>query len=192
MTTLFRSVVCLLLSVVAVLAFAAEVEGVKLADKVRLGDAGPELVLNGAGVRTRVFFKVYVGALYLQQKSTSSEAALADTGAKRVAMHLLRDLTADQLFSALNDGLRNNHTPEQLAAIELQVKQLEGIFNAVKSAKAGEVILLDFVPGSGTRVVVNGDTRGTIPGEDFSRALLRIWLGETPADAGLKKAMLGG
>lgn len=192
MSTLFRSGLCLLLSVVAGLAFAAEVEGVKLADKVRLGDAGPELVLNGAGVRTRVFFKVYVGALYLQQKSKSSEAALADTGAKRVAMHLLRDLTADQLFAALNDGLRNNHTPEQLAAIELQVKQLEGIFNAVKSAKAGEVILLDFVPGSGTRVVVNGDTRGTIPGEDFSRALLRIWLGENPADAALKKAMLGG
>lgn len=54
------------------------------------------------------------------------------------------------------------------------------------------MILLDFVPGSGTRVVVNGDTRGTIPGEDFNRALLRIWLGENPADAGLKKAMLGG
>lgn len=173
-------------------ALAAEVEGVKLADKVRLGEAGPELVLNGAGVRTRVFFKVYVGALYLQQKKNSAEAALADPGAKRVAMHLLRDLTADQLFAALNDGLRNNHTPEQLAAFEPQAKQLEGIFNAVKSAKAGEVILLDFVPGSGTRVVVNGDTRGTIPGEDFSRALLRIWLGENPADAGLKKAMLGG
>lgn len=90
---------------------AAEVEGVKLADKVRVGDAGPELVLNGAGVRTRVFFKVYV---------------------------------------------------------------------------------LDFLPGTGTRVVVNREAKGTIPGDEFSRALLRIWLGESPADASLKKAMLGG
>ena len=171
---------------------AAEIEGVKLADKVKLGDAGPELVLNGAGVRTRVFFRVYVGALYLQQKKTAAEAVLADGGAKRVAMHMLRDLAAEQLFSALSDGLTNNHAPGELAKLEPQVKQLEGIFNAVKAAKTGDTIVLDYLPGAGTRVVVNGETRGAIPGEDFNRALLRIWLGEQPADAALKKAMLGG
>ena len=171
-------------------AFAAEVEGVKLADKVQLG--GSELALNGAGVRTRVFFKVYVGALYLQQKANATEAVLADAGPKRIAMHLLRDLTAEQLFSAFKDGLGNNHSPEQLAGLEPQVKQLEGIFNAVKAAKKGDVILLDYLPGAGTRVTVRGDDKGTIAGEDLNRALLRIWLGEKPADSGLKKAMLGG
>jgi long-chain acyl-CoA synthetase len=171
--------------------FAAEVEGVKLPDNVKLGDAGPELVLNGAGVRTRVFFKVYVGALYLQQKRTTADAVLADRGGKRIAMHLLRDLSAEQLFSALNDGLKNNHTPGEMVKLEPQVKQLEGIFNAVKAAKTGDVILLDYVPGSGTRVVVNGEAKGTVPGDDFNRALLRIWLGDQPADVSLKKAMLG-
>ena len=171
-------------------AFAAEVEGVKLADKVQLGSA--ELTLNGAGVRTRVFFKVYVGALYLQKKENATDAVLADAGPKRVAMHLLRDLTAEQLFSALNDGLKNNHTPEQLAKLGPQLKQLEDIFNAVKAAKSGDVILLDYLPGAGTRVTVRGDDKGTIPGEEFNRALLRIWLGNQPADASLKKAMLGG
>ena len=180
------------LMAVALRCGAAEIEGVKIADQVRVADAGPELVLNGAGVRTRVFFKVYVGALYLQQKKNSAEAVFADTGAKRVAMHLLRELAAEQLFSALNDGLRNNHTPEQLARIEPQVKQLEGIFNAIKAAKTGDVIVLDYLPGIGTRVLVNGDNKGTIPGEEFNRALLRVWLGEQPADASLKKAMLGG
>lgn len=173
-------------------AFAAEVEGVKLADKIRVGDAGPELILNGAGVRTRVFFKVYVGALYLQRKMDSTQAVLADSGARRVAMHMLRDLTAEQLFSALDDGLKKNHTPEQLAKLEPQVRQLEGIFNAVKAAKPGDVILLDYSPGAGTRVTVNGEAKGTIPGEEFNRALLRVWLGDQPADAALKKAMLGG
>jgi len=173
-------------------AFAAEVEGVKLADKLRVSDAGPELILNGAGVRTRVFFKVYVGALYLQKKENATDAVLADPGPKRVAMHLLRDLTAEQLFSALNDGLKNNHTPEQLAKLGPQLKQLEDVFNAVKAAKNGDVILLDYLPGAGTRVIVRGDDRGTIPGEEFNRALLRIWLGNQPADASLKKAMLGG
>ena len=171
---------------------AAEVEGVKLADKVRVSDTGPELLLNGAGVRTRAFFKVYVGALYLQQKAGGTQAVLSDAGPKRVAMHMMRDLAAEQLFSALNDGLKNNHAPGELAKLELQVKQLEGIFNALKAAKSGDVILLDYLPGSGTRVTVNGDSKGTIPGEEFYRARLRIWLGDQPADGALKKAMLGG
>ena len=171
---------------------AAEIEGVKVADKVRAGETGPELVLNGAGVRTRVFFKVYVGALYLQQTKGSADAVLADAGAKRVAMHMLRDLTSGQLFSAMNDGLRNNHPPEQLGKLEPQVKQLEGIFDAIKAAKSGDLILLDYLPGAGTWVVVNGEVKGVVPGEEFNRALLRIWLGEQPADGALKKAMLGG
>lgn len=170
--------------------FAAEVEGVKLADRVQL--AGSELMLNGAGVRTRVFFKVYVGALYLQNKAGSTDAVLGDAGAKRIAMHMLRDLEAEQLLSALNDGLKKNLAPADLARLEPQVKQLDGVFTAVKAVKKGDVVLLDYLPGAGTRVTVRGEDRGTIPGEDFNRALLRIWLGESPADASLKKAMLGG
>mgnify|MGYP003395697742 CR=1 FL=1 len=143
-------------------ALAAEVEGVKLPGTVRAAAGGPELVLNGAGVRTRVFFKVYVGALYLQKKTGDAKAVLSDAGAKRVAK------------------------------LDPQVMQLEGIFNAVKAVKTGDTILLDFAPGTGTRVTVNGESRGVIPGEEFSRALLRVWLGDQPADAALKKAMLGG
>ena len=173
-------------------AYAAEVEGVKLADRVRLSDGEPELVLNGAGLRTRVFFRVYVGALYLRAKTGNTQAVLSDNGPKRVAMHMLRDLSAEQLFSAFNDGLKANHAPADVAKFEPQVKQLEGIFNAVKAAKSGDTILLDYVPGAGTRVVVNGNVKGTIAGDEFNRALLRIWLGDQPADAALKKAMLGG
>jgi len=169
-----------------------EVEGVKVPDRVRQGDSDFDLVLNGAGVRTRLIFKIYVGALYLQQKKTAADAVLADTGARRIALYLLRDLTSEQLFSALNEGLKSNLASAELAKLEPQVKQLEGIFDAIKQAKTGDVILLDYVPGSGTRIVVNRDLTETIPGADFNRALLRIWLGDKPVDTGLKKAMLGG
>jgi hypothetical protein len=169
---------------------AAEIEGVKLADRVQVG--GSELTLNGAGVRTRVFFKVYVGALYLPKKAAAPDAVLGEAGAKRIAMHMLRDLEAEQLLSAFNDGLKKNHAPGELAKLEPQVKQLDSIFAAVKAVKKGDVVLLDYLPGAGTRVTVRGEDRGTIAGEAFNRALLRIWLGESPADASLKKAMLGG
>ena len=190
-----RSIAGVLLALVlgtaiTISARGAEIEGVNLADKAQLG--GAELTLNGAGVRTRLFFRVYVGALYLQKNMGSADTVLADPGAKRIAMHMLRDLDAEQLFSALNEGLKKNHAPGELAKLEPQVKQLEAIFNAVKAAKSGDVILLEYLPGAGTRVTVRGEDKGTIAGEEFNRALLRIWLGEQPADAALKKAMLGG
>ena len=53
-------------------------------------------------------------------------------------------------------------------------------------------ILLDFLPDSGTGLVVNGQARGKpIAGDDFYRALLRIWLGDKPVDGDLKRGMLG-
>lgn len=171
---------------------AAEVAGVKLDDRLRLAPGGPELVLNGAGIRTRVFFKVYVGALYLPEKKATANDVLALAGPKRVAMAMLRDLTAQQLSEALGDGIRNNSTAAEQEALKARVEELLAIMNALGEAKKGDAITLDFLPESGTRVVVNGQPRGKpIAGEDFYRALLRIWLGDKPVDDDLKRAMLG-
>ncbi len=173
-------------------AWAAEVGGVKLPDNARITDSGPELLLNGAGLRTRLMFRVYVGALYVQKKTSAANAVISDTGAKRVALHMLRDVPADQFADALEDGLKNNNAVEALAKLDTQVKQLRAVFDAVKVAKSGDVILIDYLPGSGTRVTINGAVKATIAGEDFNRALLGIWLGDKPADSDLKKGMLGG
>lgn len=175
---------------------AAEFEGVKLPDSVRVTDGGTELVLNGAGLRTRFMFRVYVGALYVQKKTSAASAVINDAGAKRVELHMLRDVPADQFADALEDGLKNNNAVDALAKLDAQVKQLRAVFDAVKIAKRGDVILIDYlpgsVPGSGTRITINGAVKTTIAGEDFNRALLRIWLGDKPADNDLKKGMLGG
>ena len=171
---------------------AAEVAGVKLDDRLRLAPGGPELVLNGAGIRTRVFFKVYVGGLYLPEKKATTAEALAIAGPKRVAMTMLRDLSAQQLSEALADGIRNNSTAGEQEALKARTDELLAIMNTLGEAKKGDAILLDFLPDSGTRVVVNGQPRGkAIAGDDFYRALLRIWLGDKPVDGDLKKGMLG-
>lgn len=181
-----------LLALLPLPAMAAEVGGVKLPDSVRISDGGAELLLNGAGLRTRLMFRVYAGALYLPKKSTASGAIISDSGAKRVMMHMLRDVPADQFADALEDGLKNNNPAETLAKLDAQVKQLRAVFDAVKVAKSGDVILIDYLPGSGTRVTINGAVTTTIAGEEFNRALLGIWLGDRPADQDLKKGMLGG
>lgn len=188
----WRTLVFLLIGLSAISAWAAEVGGVKVEEKSRFAEAGPELLLNGAGIRTKVFFKVYVGALYLTEKKTDAKAVLADAGPKRVAMHMLRDLSAQDLVAALNDGLNANHTEAELAPLAARIKEFTAIMTADKDIRTGGVILLDYIPGTGTRMTVNGAVKGTIPGDDFYRALLKIWLGDKPVDAGLKKAMLGG
>ncbi len=176
----------------SVMTHAAEVEGVKLPDTLRLDGGGPELVLNGAGVRTRLVFRVYVGALYVSRKSNNAAAVIADAGPKRIALHPLRELSSEQFTAGLEDGLKSNHSAEELAKLDARAKQLRAIFEAVKQVKSGDVIHLDYTPAAGTRVVINGAALGNIPGEDFHRALLRIWLGDKPADADLKRGWLGG
>ena len=171
---------------------AAEVAGVKLEDRLRLAPGGPELVLNGAGIRTRVFFKVYVAGLYLAEKKSAPGEVLALPGPKRVSMTMLRDLGAQQLSDALVEGIRNNSNAAEQEALKARTDELVAIMNSIGEAKTGDRIQLDFLPDSGTRVVVNGEPRGKpIAGEDFYRALLRIWLGDKPVDGDLKQGLLG-
>ena len=167
---------------------AAEVGGVKLEDKITL--AGQDLVLNGAGIRTKVVFKIYVGSLYLLAKASDLSAVLAKAP-RRIQMNLLRDVTADQLIDSLNEGLKDNNTDAEMAAIKSQAAELTTIVKSFGEAKEGSVVTLDFVDGA-THVGFNGKKGGSIAGEAFNKALTKIWLGDKPAQADLKKAMLGG
>jgi len=169
-------------------ATAAEVGGVKLDDRASV--AGQDLVLNGAGVRTRAIFKVYVGSLYLPARVTSASAALAGVP-RRVQLNLLRTLTADQLVDALVDGLKDNNPAAELDAVRPQVDELVRIMKGFGEVREGSVVTLDFADNA-TRIAQDGVAKGSVPGEAFNRALMRIWLGDKPVQGDLKKAMLGG
>ena len=173
-------------------AAALEVEGVKVPDTYSPSGAATQLVLNGAGVRTRFFFKVYVGALYLEKKMDDGEAIINSTGQKHVVMFMLRGLGSDQLYRALRDGIEANHAEVQVQSLEPSIKRLESMFDRGKALVKGDVVRMEMLQGTGTRVFVNGESRGTVPGDEIGRALLRVWLGDHPADEDLKKAMLGG
>jgi long-chain acyl-CoA synthetase len=167
---------------------AAEVAGVKVDDSIRVG--GSELVLNGAGLRSKLFIKVYVGALYVGQKSATPAAIYDSPQPRRMVMRMLRDLDADTLSSALDDGLKSNHSPAELADIKTQADQLAGIMKGIGKAREGDVLVIDF-SADGIVVSLNGEVRGKIPGAGFAKALLKVWLGDKPVDASLKKALLG-
>ena len=168
---------------------AAELAGVQLPDRTQV--AARELALNGTGLRTRFFFKVYVIGLYLTEKKNDPAAVLALPGPKRVAIHMLRDVGADTFSEALVEGLKANQSEAEYRALEPRVQQLEAIMAQVQEAKQGMAIALDWT-GSATQVSIDGRPTGApIAGEDFYRALLRIWLGEHPVQEDLKQGLLG-
>ena len=168
---------------------AAEVAGVKVDDRIRVGSS--ELVLNGAGLRSKLFVKVYVGALYVGQKASTTAAVIDQNGPRRMVMRLLRDMDADTLHGALDEGLRNNLSAAELADMKPQADQLAGIMKGIGKVREGDSITIDF-GADGIVIALNGDAKGKVAGGNFARALLKVWLGEKPADASLKKALLGG
>ncbi|MBI5899280.1 MAG: chalcone isomerase family protein [Rhodocyclales bacterium] len=169
---------------------ALEVAGVKFDDKAKVG-AG-DTVINGAGMRKRAFFKVYAIGLYLPQKAATAADALNAKGAKRIAIVTLRELTAEQFVDALIEALKNNHDEAAMKLLQPRVDQFRSTMLTIGNAPEKSVVQLDWLPETGTRLTFNGAQKGAdIAGEDFYRALLRIWLGDKPAQDDLKEQLLG-
>lgn len=166
------------------------VEGVRFENALEM--AGLKLQLNGVGVRQRFMVGVYAAGLYVPQKSSDAAQLATQRGPKRVALRFLRDVDSDLFVASLQNGLKSNHSEEQLALWRGQVESLTATIRTIALARRGDSVTFDFNPAEGIRVTVNGATRGPIiQGEDFYSAVLRVWIGGKPADEGLKKGILG-
>ncbi len=169
---------------------AAEWAGIKYAPTVQLG--GSTLQLNGGGVRYKFVIKVYTAGLYLGTKAGTPEAVLAAPGPKRMHVVMLRDIDANELGRLFTRGMQDNMPKEEFSKIIPGTLALADIFATRKRLLAGDAFFVDYLPGTGTQVVVNGKTQGEpIKEPEFYGALLRIWLGANPADVQLKDALLG-
>jgi hypothetical protein len=166
---------------------AVEVKSVKIDETAKVG--GQSLFLNGSGLRTKMMFKVYVAALYLEQKQSDANEIIIDHRNKRIAIHFLREISSEKLVQGMDEALIDNNSVEEMAAIESQLKSFRLMLTSAKVVKDGDVILLDFMPPS-TQISFNDKLIGKIEGEMFDQALLRVWLGAHAIDASLKKALL--
>ncbi len=168
-------------------ASALELEGVRLPNVIKVD--GETLRLNGAGVRTKLFFDIYVGALYLARPAHTPSEILDDPSPKRVRMvFLFHHVDRERIAEGWRKGFARNHSPDAMAALR---KRLETFIAFFGDAHRGDTVDLDFLRDGSTRVVWNGHELGRIPGRDFQRALLAVWFGAHPADEDLKRAMLG-
>ncbi|WP_373989780.1 chalcone isomerase family protein [Duganella sp. BuS-21] len=172
-------------------AFAAvDVAGVKYDDSITVG--GQQLKLNGAGVRTKVIFKVYAAGLYLSEKKTTVPDVLAVPGPRRVAITMLREVPSDDFGKAFMEGLNANTSKEERNKILPQIMKFGEVFAQTPALKKGDQLSLDWTPNEGTQCYLNGKKLGDLmPDQAFYNAVLRIWLGDKPVDGSLKTALLG-
>jgi hypothetical protein len=167
-----------------------EIAGIKHAPTVSVGNA--TLQLNGAGIRYKTVFKVYAAGLYLSTKATTPEAVFAAAGPKRLHVTMLRDIDANELGKLFTDGMQKNATREEFGKSIPGTLKLAEVFATKKRLVAGDTFSIDFLPGTGTVVSINGKAATDAIAEPvFFAALMKIWLGANPADWQLKDALLG-
>lgn len=164
---------------------AASLAGVNLPDSATVG--GKQLLLNGMGLRTKVFFKVYVAGLYLEEKTKNPDTVIQSERTKRVVLHFLRSVSRDKMVEAYTEAFDAN-APGSRQKLRSQVDAFLATFEAMNE---GDRIVISYVPSIGTEVSVKGRIKATIPGQAFARALFACWFGSRPASGDLKDQMLG-
>lgn len=165
-------------------AVGLEIAGVTIPESLK-----SDLQLNGAGIRSKFFFKIYIAELYLEHPSTDVDAILDTPGRKRMTMHILYDkVDKEKLIDGWNAGFTSNLSSEEIKSLSDRIKQFNELFIDVHE---GEEIILDYQPDRGTTVSIAGNNKGIVEGADFNRALLSIWLGKEPVGEDLRDALLG-
>jgi hypothetical protein len=171
-------------------ATATELAGVRFPPAVQLG--GRTLVLNGAGIRWRLVVRVYTAGLYLAARASTPEAVLGAAGPKRLHVVMLRDIDGNDLGKLFTRGMQDNSSRAEFAKSIPGTLRMAELFAVKKRLAQGENFSVDWLPGQGTSILINGKLQGEpIKEPEFFQALMRIWLGTSPADANLKDALLG-
>jgi len=169
--------------------FAIEVEGVSVDEKITQAATKQTLILNGTGVRTKFIFDIYVGALYLPKKSSNAQQIINDSQAKRISLHFLYDkVESKKMTDGWSDAFAESVDEASLVALKDRINQFNSYFPDIIK---GDVVVLDFIPNSGVSVTINKALKGTVAGDDFQKALLAVYLGDSPPNEGLKEGMLG-
>ncbi len=179
----------LLFVLVAVLSLpalnAAELAGVTMPPTTTV--SGKQLTLNGMGLRTKFFFKVYVAALYLERVDHDAAGVISSDQMKRIDMVMLRDLDRGKIIEAVEEGFRKNNESRMPALRERLDRFNKGIVDLEK----GDHLTITYIPGQGTRLEGKGSEPLVIEGKDFAEALFSVWFGTHPVDGDLKNGMLG-
>lgn len=167
---------------------ARQYGNVTIPDTLEAG--GQTLALNGAGYRSKFFMKMYLGGLYLKQESSDAAAIVSADEPMLIKLHIVSGkITSDRMTDAINEGFEKS-AGANLSSLKDKIDKFKSFF--AEEIKVDDIFDIAYIPGEGVSVYKNEALSGTIEGLDFKKAAFGIWLGDKPADKGLKKNMLGG
>jgi hypothetical protein len=185
---MFKKQILIMLAVfmLSSLCYAMEISGVNIPESFRAGEE--ELILNGAGVRSKLFIKLYVGGLYLQQKSNDPATIIEGNEPMAIKLHIISSMiTGEKMENATREGFSNATNGNTLPIKD----QIESFISVFKEIKEDDIYDLVYLPGKGTEVYKNAEYHSMIEGLSFKKALFGIWFCDKPAQKSLKNDMLG-
>ena len=180
---------CTFLACLALPLQAKELAGVSVEDRI-INSNNEALVLNGMGIREKFWIDVYVGSLYLAKPANNIADIIAQPTALRIQLDIIySEIKSEKLIEAWKQGFEKNQSEQRLRALQSRIEQFNRLF--AENAKKTDRYVFDYLPDQGTNIIKNNVLLGNIEGRDFRDAMVEIWLGNHPADKGLKKGMLG-
>ena len=177
--------ITLLLVLAPAAAPAANLAGVHLSDTLTVGNI--PLRLNGIGLRTKYFFKIYVGGLYLIRPSTNPAAIIDANAPKALVMQFVRDIDRSKLVEAYREAFAKN-APALMAA---QKPAVDRFLAFLPNVKDGERLVFTYEPGKGSTFLAGSSKTLTIPGKAFADLYLLVFIGPRPPTSRLKMELLG-
>lgn len=161
------------------------VSGATFPTKFKISDKVVEY--NGAGLRQKYFFDLYVAALYVPTRTSDAQKIINLNEESAIRLKILSNkVTRDKFVETVKEGFA---TSSDGKASPKEIEDFMKLFNV--EFKAGDEVILLYKPESGVEAYMNGKHLGGAKGLEFKKALWSIWLGKTPADEAVKKAMLG-
>ena len=164
-----------------------KVGGVTMTNEFEFNDQ--KLVLNGAGIREKYWMNMYVGGLYLPKKTNDAKAIINKDETMMIQLQIVSGLISSKKMNTAVDEGFDKSTNGNTSKLDTRIQQFKNVFK--EEIKKGDTYNIIYIPRKGTVVYKNGKMSSTIKGLDFKKALFGIWFGDQPADANLKKAMLG-
>jgi len=181
-------VMCSVLLLMTSAVYAKEIGGITIPETLTAGS--DTLLLNGAGFRSKLFVKAYVGGLYLKKKNSDAHAIVNADEPMALRINIIsKYISSDLMEEATREGFQNS-TNGNTAPFKDKIDMFVSVFS--DNIRNKDVYDIVYIPAEGVKVYKNKVLKTTTKDLEFKKVLFGIWLGDKPADGGLKKAMLSG
>ncbi len=184
-TTFFSRVFLLTIIFVSTCCFAENYSFYKqeIPKTIVLEETGDVLTLRGVALHKLYFKDSYIGAFYSLNKESTPKEAINDPGPKRMWLYFLRSV--DNLREYWEEAIDTNNPPDLIEREQISISQFFKMIDM--PLREGDILILDFVPNVGTKIIIKGSMKGLIKGNEFYNLVLKTWMGRSPPSEKFRK-----